>query len=61
MPRLGVALAKAKTGRQELASPSCPANSLIGHTLAGAGVGGALTYVGGQLYLAAPIKAIPSA
>ncbi len=34
-----VAVAKQKTGRQELADPSCPANSEIGHTLAGAGVG----------------------
>jgi hypothetical protein len=46
-----IAAARAKTGRQEIASPSCPANSLIGHTLAGAGVGDALTYVKGQIYL----------
>jgi hypothetical protein len=51
--------AKAKTGRQEQASPSCPANSLIGHTLAGAGVGDALTYVKGQLYLAGPYHGAP--
>ncbi|HMJ71787.1 MAG TPA: hypothetical protein VK471_00325 [Solirubrobacterales bacterium] len=51
-PDSAVAVAKAKTGRQELTSPSCPAGSLIGHTLAGAGVGGALTYVGGKIYLA---------
>jgi hypothetical protein len=50
-PDSAIAVAKSKTGRQELASPSCPANSLIGHTLAGAGVGSALTYVGGQVYL----------
>jgi hypothetical protein len=50
-PDSAIPSAKAKTGRQEIASPSCPANSLIGHTLAGAGVGGALTYVGGQIYL----------
>jgi hypothetical protein len=52
-------IAKSKTGRKELASPSCPANSLIGHTLAGAGVGGALTYVKGQLYLGGPYKGDP--
>jgi hypothetical protein len=46
-----IASARTKTGRQEKASPSCPANSLIGHTLAGAGVGDSLTYVPGQLYL----------
>jgi hypothetical protein len=51
--------AKSKTGRQEIASPSCPAGSLIGHTTAGAGVGSALTYVGGQLYLAGPYKGDP--
>jgi hypothetical protein len=46
-----IASAKAKTGRQELASPSCPQSSAIGHTLAGAGVGDSLTYVPGKLYL----------
>ena len=58
-PDAAVDLAKSKTGRQELASPSCPANSLIGHTLAGAGVGSALTYVGGQVYLGGPYKGDP--
>jgi len=41
-------------GAEEIASPSCPAASEIGHSLAGAGVGGALTYVPGKLYLAGP-------
>jgi hypothetical protein len=50
-PDSAIAAARSKTGRQEKANPSCPANSLIGHTYAGAGVGGALTYVRGQLYL----------
>jgi hypothetical protein len=58
-PDSAIALAKSKTGRQELASPSCPANSLIGHTLAGAGVGEALTYVPGQIYLGGPYKGDP--
>jgi len=58
-PDSAVAIAKAKTGKQELASPSCPANSLIGHTLAGAGVGSALTYVGGQVYLAGAYNGDP--
>ncbi|HEY8809286.1 MAG TPA: hypothetical protein VIM28_04615 [Solirubrobacterales bacterium] len=58
-PDSAIAIAKSKTGRQELASPSCPANSLIGHTLAGAGVGSALTYVGGQIYLGGPYKGDP--
>jgi hypothetical protein len=51
--------AKGKTGKEELASPSCPANSQIGRTLAGAGVGEALTYVPGQLYLGGPYKGAP--
>jgi hypothetical protein len=46
-----IASAKTKTGRQELASPSCPASSAIGRTYAGAGVGDSLTYVPGKLYL----------
>jgi hypothetical protein len=58
-PDSAIPVAKAKTGRQELASPSCPANSLIGHTLAGAGVGGALTYVKGQVYLGGPFNGDP--
>jgi hypothetical protein len=58
-PEAAIAIAKSKSGREELASPSCPANSEIGHTLAGAGVGSALTYVGGQIYLAGPYKGDP--
>jgi hypothetical protein len=54
-----IASARAKTGRQELASPSCPASSLIGHTLAGAGVGDSLTYVPGKLYLGGPYNGDP--
>ena len=37
-----IASARSKTGRQEKASPSCPASSLIGRTYAGAGVGDSL-------------------
>ncbi|MGE0068225.1 MAG: hypothetical protein AB7T48_12825, partial [Solirubrobacterales bacterium] len=51
--------AKARTGRQELAAPSCPAASQIGHVIAGAGVGTALTYVPGQIYLAGPYGGHP--
>ncbi len=54
-----IAAAKAKRGRAELASPSCPANSEIGRTTAGAGVGSQLTYVPGKLYLAGPYKGDP--
>ena len=54
-----VAVAKQKTGREELANPSCPPNSQIGTTLAGAGVGSALTYVPGKIYLAGPYHGDP--
>jgi len=54
-----IAAAKAKSGRQELASPSCPENSLIGHAEGGAGVGSQLTYVAGKIYLAGPIGGAP--
>jgi hypothetical protein len=46
-------------GREELADPSCRADSKIGATLAGAGVGSQLTYVPGSLYLAGPYNGAP--
>jgi hypothetical protein len=58
-PEAAIAIAQSKSGRQELASPSCPANSQIGRTLAGAGVGGALTYVPGKVYLGGAFKGDP--
>jgi hypothetical protein len=58
-PDAAIALAKAKRGRAEQASPSCPPGSLIGHTVAGAGVGSALTYVPGSLYLGGPYHGDP--
>jgi hypothetical protein len=54
-----IAQAAKKTGKQELALPSCPASTLIGHVLGGAGVGSALTYVPGFLYLAGPYHGAP--
>jgi hypothetical protein len=58
-----IAAARARTGphggAEELASPSCPASSKIGTTLAGAGVGSQLTYVPGSLYLAGPYNGAP--
>ncbi len=41
-------------GEEEINSPSCPQASEIGHSLVGAGVGQALAYVPGKLYLAGP-------
>jgi hypothetical protein len=53
------ARAPGRTAAQEIASPSCPASSQIGTVLAGAGVGTALTYVPGSLYLAGPFRGDP--
>jgi hypothetical protein len=62
-PDAAIAQARGRTGqdggREEQASPSCPASSHFGHVLAGAGVGQSLTYVEGQLYLAGPYKGAP--
>jgi hypothetical protein len=58
-PEAAIAAAKAKSGRQEIASPSCSASSEIGRTVAGAGVGGVLTWVPGHLYLGGPFAGDP--
>jgi len=58
-PAAQISLAKSKSGRAELASPSCPTNSQIGHVLGGAGVGSALTYVPGKIYMAGPFGGAP--
>jgi hypothetical protein len=58
-----IARARARSGAGEgaleLADPSCPASSLIGHVLTGAGVGSSLTYVPGSVYLAGPFGGDP--
>lgn len=54
-----IAVAKAKTGREERRDPSCPQNSQVGTLWGGAGVGSQLTYVPGKLYLAGPIGGAP--
>jgi len=57
-PDAAIAAARARTGnhggQEEIDSPSCPAASEIGHTLVGGGVGSALAYAPGKLYLAGP-------
>jgi hypothetical protein len=57
-PDAAIAAAKARTGpngaQEELDAPSCPADSQVGRTLVGSGVGASLTYVPGKLYLAGP-------
>jgi hypothetical protein len=54
-----IAAAKQNTGAMEAVLPSCPADSRIGGTLGGAGVGSELTWVGGSLYLAGPFAGDP--
>ncbi len=53
-----IAAATARTGphggQEEIEHPSCSAASEIGHTLVGSGVGSALAYAPGKLYLAGP-------
>ncbi|HJX33509.1 MAG TPA: hypothetical protein VJ257_04865 [Solirubrobacterales bacterium] len=53
-----IAAAKAREkeggGQEELNNPSCPANSEIGHSNVGSGVGNVLAYAPGKLYLAGP-------
>jgi hypothetical protein len=58
-PQADIEQARAKTGAQEQANPSCPAASLIGHSLVGTGVGAVLDYVPGALYLSGPFHGDP--
>jgi hypothetical protein len=58
-PEADIAAAAQKSGRSELALPSCPEASRIGRVLAGAGVGPTLTYVSGSAYLAGPFAGAP--
>ena len=54
-----IAAAKTRRGFAETASPSCPASSQVGRTLTGYGVGPALTYSPGRIYLAGPHNGAP--
>jgi hypothetical protein len=54
-----IARADARSGKAELAAPSCPPGSRIGAVLTGAGVGSQLTYVPGTIYLAGPFAGAP--
>lgn len=51
--------AGAYSGRDEMASPACPASSDIGSVMAGAGPGTRPVYVGGRVYLAGPYEGAP--
>jgi hypothetical protein len=50
---------RTKQGVAETANPSCPAASQVGRTLTGYGVGSALTYAPGRVYLAGPYHGAP--
>jgi hypothetical protein len=54
-----IAAARARRGLAETADPSCPAASQVGHTYSGYGVGQALTYAPGRIYLAGPYQGSP--
>ena len=60
-PEAQIAAAALEThlGTQEQASPSCPASSLIGETVAAAGPGTHPLYLPGKVYLAGPYKGAP--
>jgi hypothetical protein len=58
-PAPAIDAARSRSGTEETASPSCPATSQVGRTLTGYGVGGALTYSAGRIYLAGPYHGAP--
>ncbi len=58
-PDSALAAAAAKSGRDEQASPSCPAGSQVGTVTAGAGAGPAPYYATGKAYLTGPYKGAP--
>jgi hypothetical protein len=54
-----IAAARTRQGSAEAADPSCPASSQVGRTSTGYGVGSALTYTEGMIYLAGPYHGAP--
>ncbi len=58
-PEAAIAAARQRRGFAETANPSCPAASQVGHTDTGYGVGQALTYAPGRIYLAGPYRGSP--
>jgi len=58
-PDGAIATAARRSGAAEQASPSCPAQSSVGRTMAGYGVGGTLAWAPGGLYLAGPYHGAP--
>jgi hypothetical protein len=58
-PDAAIEAARHQGGFAEAASPSCPKASEVGHTNTGYGVGPALTYTEGHMYLAGPYHGAP--
>jgi len=58
-PDSAIEAARHSSGLAEIAGPSCPAASRVGRTLTGYGVGPALTYADGRIYLAGPYHGAP--
>ena len=58
-PEAAIEAARSPQGFDETASPSCPAASQVGRTDTGYGVGPALTYAPGRIYLAGPYHGQP--
>jgi hypothetical protein len=58
-PDAAIEAARHNSGVAELERPSCPPASEIGHTSAGYGLGGVLTYAPGKLYLTGPYHGAP--
>jgi hypothetical protein len=58
-PQASIDAAEAASGTAELASPSCPADSLVGTTGANVGSGPAPFHTDGKVYLAGPYKGAP--
>ncbi|HWO15838.1 MAG TPA: NHL repeat-containing protein [Solirubrobacterales bacterium] len=58
-PDAAIEAARHKRGFDEIANPSCPQASQVGRTDTGYGVGPALTYAPGRIYLAGPYGGSP--
>jgi hypothetical protein len=58
-PEADIERARTRQGYSEAAEPSCPAASQVGRTVSGYGVGSALTYATGRVYLAGPYHGAP--
>lgn len=58
-PDADIAAARSHGGVAEEQHPSCPAASQVGRTSSGYGVGNALTYANGRVYLAGPYHGAP--